>query len=311
MLSRVADSLYWMSRYMERIDGILRMLKINYASSQEDIQEFSWKPVLRTFTYIDEERAEAIAHDSRAVLQYMVTDKENSNSVLNIITRARENARSVQDHITKELWQCLNDFYHTIRDEQMARGIYMDDPVTTLDILIKHGLLYFGTLDITMARGEGYCFINIGKFLERAVQSVDILDVKSSALNYDFTKTDTSYWKYLLLSMSGYELYLKTYRSGFDAKNVIEQIILNEDFPRSVIFSVIRLYRYFERLKGERNKEAYRKIDFMIGKIRSKVKYSTVEAILHQGGLHDYLNGVKEELSEVGNAFNQYYFAYT
>src|ERR1700733_4449159 len=143
MLSRVADSLYWMSRYMERIDGILRMLKINYASSQEDIQEFSWKPVLRTFTYIDEERAEAIAHDSRAVLQYMVTDKENSNSVLNIITRARENARSVQDHITKELWQCLNDFYHTIRDEQMARAIYMDDPVTTLEILIKHGLLFF------------------------------------------------------------------------------------------------------------------------------------------------------------------------
>ncbi len=132
-----------MSRYMERIDGILRMLKSNYASSQDDIQEFSWKPVLRTFTYIDEERAEAIAHDSRAVIQYMVTDKENSNSVLNIITRARENARSVQDHITKELWQCLNDFYHSIRDEQMANSIYLDDFVTTLDILINHGAFIF------------------------------------------------------------------------------------------------------------------------------------------------------------------------
>jgi uncharacterized alpha-E superfamily protein len=311
MLSRVADSLYWMSRYMERIDGILRMLKINYASSQDDINEFSWKPVLRTFTYLDEEGADAIAYNTRAVLAYMLTDKENSNSVLNIITKARENARSVQDHITKELWQCLNDFYHTMRDEQLARGLFMDDPVTILDILIKQGLLYYGTLDITMARGEGYGFINIGKFLERGTQSADILDVKSSVLNYDFTKTDTTYWKYLLLSMSGYELYLKTYRSGFDSKNVIEQIVLNEDFPRSIIYSVNQLSRHFERLKGERNKEGYRKIDFMIGKIRSKVKYTTVESIMFQGGLHEYLNGIKEDLYEVGVALNQNYFAYT
>ena len=118
MLSRVADSLYWMSRYMERTDGILRMLRINYASSQDDIHEFSWKPVLQIFTYLDEERAAVISRDTRAVLQYMVTDKENSNSVLNIVTHARENARGVQDHITKELWQCLNDFYHTIRSEE-------------------------------------------------------------------------------------------------------------------------------------------------------------------------------------------------
>jgi len=309
MLSRVADSLYWMSRYMERTDGILRMLKINYASSQDDIQEFSWKPVLRIFTYLDEEQSTAIAHQTRTVLQYMITDRENANSVLNIVTRARENARSVQDHITKELWVCLNDFYHTMRDGQMARGLQIDDPVSILDVLIRQGLLYYGITDITMARGEGYAFINIGKFLERGVQSADILDIKFSDLQYDLTRTDTTYWKYLLLSISGYELYLKTYRSGFDARNVVEQIVLNEDFPRSVIYSINQLQRYFERLKSDRNKEAYQKLDFMIGRIRSRVKYSTVESILRQG-LHPYLNGVKEELYEVGNAFNQHYFAY-
>lgn len=294
---------------MERTDGILRMLKINYASSQDDIQEFSWKPVLRIFTYLEEEQAKAIAHQTRAVLQYMVTDRENANSVLNIVTHARENARSVQDHITKELWQCLNDFYHTIRDEQLARGLYRDDPVSILDILIRQGLLYYGITDITMARGEGYAFINIGKFLERGVQSADILDIKFSDVQYDVARTDTTYWKYLLLSISGYELYLKTYRSGFDGRNVVEQTILNEDFPRSVIYSINQLQRYFERLKSDRNREAWQKIDFMIGRIRSRVKYSTVESILRQG-LHPYLNGVKEELYEVGNAFNQYYFAY-
>ena len=295
---------------MERTDGILRMLRINYASSQDDIQDFSWKPVLRIFSYLREEGATTIADNSRAVLQYMVTDKENTNSVLNIVTRARENARSVQDHITKELWQCLNEFYHTIRDGQVVRGLHADDPVSILDVLIKQGLLYHGITDVTMARGEGYAFINIGKFLERGVQSADILDIKFSDLQYDFTRMDTTYWKYLLLSISGYELYLKTYRSGFDARNVVELIVLNEDFPRSVIYSVNQLQRYFERLKSDKNKEAYRKIDFLIGKIKSRVKYSTVESILQQG-LHGYLNGVKEDLYDVGNALNQHYFAYS
>lgn len=310
MLSRVADSLYWMSRYMERTDGILRMLRINYASSQDDIPDFSWKPVLRIFSYLKEEEAAAMANNSRGVLQYMVTDRENANSVLNMVTRARENARSVQDHITKELWQCLNDYYHTARDGQLVQGLHADDPITILDVLIRQGLLYYGITDITMARGEGYAFINIGKFLERGVQSADILDIKFSDLQYDVTRVDTNYWKYLLLSISGYELYLKTYRSGFDARNVVELIVLNEDFPRSVIYSINQLQRYFERLKSDRNKDAYRRIDFMIGRIKSRVKYSTVDSIFQQG-LHAYLNGVKEDLYEVGNAFNQHYFAYT
>ncbi len=245
MLSRVADSLYWMSRYMERADGILRMLRINYASSQDDVQEFSWKPVLRIFSYLDEERASAIAHRSRTVLQYMVTEKENDNSVLSIVTRARENARSAQDHITKELWQCLNDFYHTIRDEQLVKELHKDDPISILDVLVRQGFLYYGIMDITMARGEGYAFMNIGKFLERGVQSANILDIKFSDLQYDLSQADTTWWKYLLLSISGYELYLKTYRSGFDARNVVEQIVLNEDFPRSVLYSVNKLQSSF------------------------------------------------------------------
>lgn len=308
MLSRVADSLYWMSRYMERADGILRMLRINYASSQDDIQDFSWKPVLRIFSYLGEESAAAIARNSRTVLQYMVTDRENANSVLNVVTRARENARSVQDHITKELWQCLNEYYHTIRDGQMIKGLHADDPVSTLDVLIRQGLLYYGITDVTMARGEGYAFINIGKFLERGVQSADILDIKFSDL--DFTQMDTTYWKYLLLSISGYELYLKTYRSGFDARNVLELVVLNEDFPRSVLYSVRQLQKYFERLKIDRNKEAYQKLDFLIGRFQSRIKYSTVDSILQQG-IHTYLNGVRKDLYEMGNAFNQHYFAYT
>jgi uncharacterized alpha-E superfamily protein len=295
---------------MERADGILRMLKINYASSQDDIQEFSWKPALKIFSFLPDDKAGELAKNTRAVLQYMVTDKENTNSVLNIVTQARENGRSVQDHITKEMWQCLNDFYHVVRQEKLILLLQKEDPITVLDNLIKHGVLYFGTTDVTMSRGEGNAFINIGKFLERAVQTADILDTKFINVQYKpDAPADTTYWKYMLMSISGYELYLKTYRSGFNATNVMEQVLLNESFPRSVLYSINHLHRYFERLKNDKNIVAYNQVDFMIGKIRSRVKFSTSHSIL-QEGLHHYLTDTKSALYQIANAFSHHYFSH-
>lgn len=310
MLSRVADSLYWMSRYMERTDGILRMLKISYASSQDDVQEFSWMPVLKIFTFLKEEEAQSLAYNTRAVLQFMVLGKDNPNSVLNIVTMARENGRSVQDHITKEMWQCLNDFYHTMREQRLEEWLQKEDPISILDSLIMKGMLYFGTTDVTMARGESNAFINIGKYLERALQSSDILDIKFSNINYEVDKVaDTAYWKYLLMSLSGYELYLKTYRGGFEASNVVAQVVLLEQFPHSVIYSVNRLHRYFEKLKSEGNVAAYNQIDFMIGKIRSRIKFSTADSIANEG-LHHFLKETKTGLFQIGNTLSQQYFSY-
>jgi uncharacterized alpha-E superfamily protein len=168
-----------------------------------------------------------------------------------------------------------------------------------------------GTTDVTMARGEGNAYINIGKFLERTIQSIDILDIKFSDHNYKVDKTtDTTYWKYLLLSISGYELYLKTYRGGFEARNVIEQVILNTNFPRSVIFCISRLQRYFERLKNDGNADAFNQIDFMIGKIRSIVQFSTAESIIDEG-LHDFLNDTKDALYEISDALSRKYFGHS
>lgn len=311
MLSRVADSLYWMSRYLERTDGILRMLKMNYASSQDDRQAFTWRPVLKIFSHLPESGLPRFGNDSREVLAFMLVDKENPNSVVNMVTRSRENARAVQDHITKEVWQCLNEFYHLAKDDKLRSALQREDPITTLDGLIRQGQLYYGTTEVTMARGEGFCFINIGKYLERAIQSADILDVKFSDLSYDQNATpDTTFWKYLLLSISGYELYLKSYRSGFEGRNVAEQILFNNQFPRSVLYSVNQLHRYFERLKSERNLEGYNHLSFLIGKLKSQVQYSRTDDVLSLG-LHAYLKDVRSGLYEVGNALNQHYFAYS
>ena len=311
MLSRVADSLYWMSRYMERTDSILRMLKINYASSQDINQEFSWRPVLRIFSSLEQDRIDDLAQNGRKVIEYIVLDRENPNSVINMVTKARENARSVQDNITTEVWQALNGFYHVVQDERLLLLVRREDPITVLDALIRDCMLYFGVSDNTMFRGEGLCFMNVGKYMERAIQTADILDVKLNNLSYDLDKpTDTTYWKYLLLSISGYSLYLKRYRSGFEARNIIDQVLFNVDFPRSVLYSLNQLQRYFKRLQTDQNTEGFSKIDFMIGKLRSKLQYSDVQSVTNIG-LHHYLTSINTDISNIGNLLNHYYFAYS
>jgi len=308
MLSRVASSLYWLSRYVERSDGILRMLKINYASSQDTVKEFTWEPVIRIFVLHDDEAA-ALGNDSRAVIRYMVTGKNNPNSILNIITLARENARSVQEHIAKDLWQCLNEYYHTVKDGRFENALKKDDPISMLDVLIKQVMLYYGTMEITMERGEGRSFMNIGMYLERAIQSVDILDTKFGSIdqNPDLLR-DTTYWKHLLLSLGGYEIYLKTYRTGFEAENVLEQVILNNDFPRSVIYSVNHIQRYFERLKSDSNMDSFRELSFLIGRLQSHIRYSSVKTIEDEG-LHTFLTQIRGQLFGIGDALNNHYFA--
>ena len=310
MLSRVANSLYWLSRYMERCDGILRLLRVNYAYSQDDFEQFSWRPVLMIFSDMDANNIEKVKLEGRKVLQYMIADRYNKNSVFNLVSKSRENARSVQDNVTKELWQSLNDYYHKVRLDEIAVALKKDDPVSVIDDLVQQGMHYYGTCEITMARGEGYYFMNVGKYLERAMQSVDILNVKFSELNYSLEeRTDPTYWKYLLLSISGYEVFLKSYRSALDSRNILHQIVWNEHFPRSIMYSVRRLKQSFETLKSDRNGEAYKAISFMIGKLESSIKYSDLKD-LEAKGLQEYLLEIKRDLLAIGNAFNHYYFAF-
>ncbi len=309
MLSRVADSLFWMSRYMERTDSLLRILKINHQASQDNPEEVTWRPVLRLFTQLSDAECQELEKNSRQVLIYMVCDRDNPNSVLNTVTRSRENARGVQDNITKELWQSLNEFYHRVRDPQLEVSLRAEDPVSTLDWLIRQCVVYYGVADLTMFRGEGLSFMSLGKFLERALQTATILEVKFSDLSYDLDRTtDPTYWRHLLLSVSGYALYLKRYRSAFEARNVVDQTIFNVDFPRSILYSLNQLHRYFGRLKSDRNGEGFYKVDLMIGKVRSKVQYSDVEAVSAMG-LHAYLTDLTNDLDEIAAALSKYYFA--
>ena len=140
---------------------------------------------------------------------------------------------------------------------------------------------------------------NAMKIVRQIKSQPGFVRMKNTGIGYD----------HYTLSLSGYNLYLKTYRSGFDARNVIDQVIFNTAFPRSVLYSLNQLQRYFDRLKTDVDPVSYKHIDFMIGKLRSKIQYSNLESV-SEVGLHNYLVDINEDLQEIGNALNRYYFAY-
>lgn len=293
---------------MERTNGMLRILRTNYISSQDEVKDFNWSTLLRNYSDATPEEMQAIGNHSVKVLAHILLDKNNGASVFNNISRARENARAVQDHITKEVWQCLNDYYHLVRDKQIHFQVQQGDPVTALDQLIHHGMLYHGTVDITMARGEAFNFLNIGKFLERAILSADMLRIKLAELEYKLAgPVEVTALRYLLYSLSGYEFYLKTHRGNFQADLVLDQVIHNENFPHSVLYCLKQLFRYFERLENESLPRSYKELEFLIGRALNTVKYNQVD-IADSEGMRIFLQDTRQELLGIAAALNQYYF---
>ena len=311
MLSRVADTIYWLGRYMERTNGMLQVILTQYISSQDEASDFMWRPLLKIYGELSEEEIKIIETSSPKALEYMIFSRTNSASAYNNVMFSRENARGIQDRITKEVWQCLNDYYHFIRNDDLRKEVSMADPVSTIDLLIRNGLLFTGTVDNTMTRGEGFTYINIGKFLERAVHSSDITRIKMNEL---FSKQQDAYeapnLRYLLYSLFGFEVYLKTYKGNFTTKNVLDLILYNPDFPHSILYSLERLYKYFERLRPESLPENYDRLEFLIGKTMNNIKYSNVNESDIQT-LDAFLFQTRLDLFEISAAFSKYYFGNT
>jgi uncharacterized alpha-E superfamily protein len=270
MLSRVADAVFWMARYMERTDNVLRALRTNYIASQDEIQNFDWQIWVDGLDVKVHNSSVEVSNYRDALFQLLL-NKENDNSVLINIVRARENARSVQDYITKEVWQCINDYYHLIQSKHTEQLLLDGDPVTAIDHLLRENVLFYGTVDVTMSRGQGYSFLNFGKYIERPLRSLDILELKMMELAKG--GNEAMHWKYLLYSLSGYEFHTKQYKNALQMNEVIHQVFMNTQFPHSVLYSLQQAERYFKRLDVISVPEHFKEMEFLIGKVISNLRY--------------------------------------
>ncbi|TVT41844.1 alpha-E domain-containing protein [Hymenobacter setariae] len=306
MLSRVADTIYWLGRYMERTQAMLQVIRIQYIASQDEPHYWGWLPLLYAFGDLSDEDIAKKAPHTPQVLYHLIFDRENGASVYHNIVRGRENARAVQDHITKEVWQSLNDYYHLIRRDDMAHLTLGEDPVSGLDALTQQSVLYVGTVQNTMPRDEGYLYLKLGKFLERALQTVDLLRINQHLFDQE-NVAHSPELRYLLYGLLGYELYVKTYQGQIDATSVLELVLYNSDFPHSLRYSLEQLLRYCERLKDKSRPESYEQLRFLIGKARTTVAYSTMHA-QQPGALGQFLGQVRGELLDVTAALSNLYF---
>ncbi len=304
MLSRVAENLFWMARYMERSNSQLRVMRTLYVASQDGSPFMKREELYIAFNQ------GAMPDDEvpmNTLLHNLLFDKNNDNSIISNIFKARENARSVQDHITLELWHTLNEFYLLVKDHKLSETFTEDDPITVFDDLIHQCMHYFGVIDSYMFRGEGFYFMNMGKFIERSLQSSKILQLQfvyNGGLNA--TGEELLSWRYFLFAMSGYEFYLKSNAGNIVPERIFQQVLEDALFPHSIAYCIQQLVFYGNRLAAGRTELVAKNVKYAIGKTDALLKYKTLEydneKVLH------FFNQLNEHIIEVVSALNKNYF---
>lgn len=311
MLSRIADSLFWLNRYTERSDSLLRHVYVHYILSLDRAlnTHHHWRSVLQLYSSSPTNLVESIEDNTPEVLSNLFLDNANINSIKAIVTKARENARGAQDHITKEVWEVVNSLYHQVNHPALSTRLRTEGAIKAIDGFAKHTALFAGIADNTMSRGLGWNFMNLGKFIERCRQT---LVLTKKELEYHLTDQidtdDILQWRYLLLSLSGYEMHLKTYRSTHHRYNALHQVTLNEDFTRSVVYSLIRVKHYLQNIMSIHGEQQTELLD-SIGRLHSKVRYMNLKA-MDTPSLQRFFGEVETDLFLFTNALGQAYFSY-
>ena len=313
MLSRIADSLFWLNRYMERADGILRLVSIHYSLSlDKDVnRNLTWKPVLEMFTVMKKEEIEIFENEPILVLKKMLLDTDNTNSLKILVNKARENARGMQDHITKEVWEQVNGMYHLINHSSVRDQLNASQGPEVVEIFKKQCVLYTGITEITMSRGIGWQFMNLGKFVERCLQTIVLAEKQLELLELEENEVnDILQWRYLLLSLSGYEQHLKTYRTSDYNYNALHQIILNENFTRSVIYSLAHIDFCIQKIANKNSNEETDNLLRCFGRLYSKVKFMELKKF-DNSTLQPFLKEIKHELLDFSSALARHFFSYS
>jgi uncharacterized alpha-E superfamily protein len=302
MLSRVADSLYWMSRYFERADNGSRVLKATYGLILNPAK-FSTEE--RWFHAVSSLAPGIASHkvDPQRALFLLVADPEGSFSIVNCIKGARENARQVREEISSELWEHLNRLFHDVTGSE----IQPDDDAGAMRVvsLVREGSYRFnGIAAATMNHDEAWHFIELGKYIERACNLCVMLDAY-----FDIGKhPDDLDWVGLLSSCAAFEAYCKACTAELRPERIANFLLLKAEFPYSVRYSVDRMYEAMTGISDLSLSRRTENVERLIGRLRSKVTYARIDEII--GGLHQYLAAIIDQCRELHAAVHELYIEY-
>lgn len=320
MLSRVAHSLYWLTRYVDRAENTARLVDVNLQllldvrPSGEGGHGERWLSLVESS---GEEELFKKLHpeaNSLTVTEFLMFQGENPNSVLSSIIQARENARMVRDQLSSELWEEINRLYLFLRAPD-ARRLMRHAPHDLFREIKNGALLFQGLMDATLLRQEGWLFMRVGRYLERADKSSRLLDVRHATwprrgIPGPGDPGAAMGWSAVLRSASAWEAYRSLYGTEVTPENVIQLLMLSDDFPRSLRFCVRELNLALRSISGVAENRFTNEAEKLAGRLLAELTFSSVEDLCVDG-LHERIDSLQARLNAIGDAVFRTYIDQT
>jgi uncharacterized alpha-E superfamily protein len=320
MLARLAENLFWAGRYVERAEDTARMVDVTYHTLLEspygEVAQ-AWEQLLEVLSLRTAFGDGPLEQDR--IVRFLVLDRDNPGSITASVAKARENARSVRELVSTELWESVNDLHLALGARDLSSDL-ADQPHELFALVRRASMTIYGVASETMPRDEGWRFMALGRLLERAEMTCRLIDVRYGQLEamagpsrrlapdgadlaMGADRTDFHHWVAVLKSASAFEAYRRRYRSSMDPADVVEFLLLEPDLPRSVLFCLTGAMHQLEALRGGRPSRAARRL----GRASSSLRYRDVSE-LFEVGLHDFLDGVQDQVAGVAEAVADEFF---
>lgn len=319
MLSRVAENLYWIGRYVERAENVARLLDVGFHLELDasglvtgDGGQGPIESVLTILACRDSyERLHGTGpKDREMVLRHLTFERQNNHSILSMLGRARENARATQETLSVEVWSQVNKLYLYLNSPRAERR-FANSPSRFFDGIKRACILFDGLVDGTLPRTECYHFLQLGRYLERVNQVSRILNVRIHGLREGGPIVEPPlrvvHWSSLLRSCSAHEAFLREHHDRIDPEGVVRYLVLDPDFPRAMRFCVTRCVESLREIAGGDEDEDRSEAERHLGRLDSELRYIDVEEIFARG-LGPFLIGIQDACNRIGNEIHQAYF---
>lgn len=313
LLSRVADSLYWMSRYVERAEHIARVMHItmnllmDVGDLEPALQERQWRSLM-ALGGIPPAADHARARER--VSRHLTFDEFNPSSILSCLSKARENARAVRSEISAEMWETINEMYWMVRSDE-TRQRYEDQPEGFFDAVLNGTMLFHGLTDQTLAHGQRYMFIRLATAIERADMTCRIIEGRLAAVGeLDQTLETpirTIQWMSTVRMCCSIEAYRRRHAGDFDPNKVVQFVLFTPDFPRSVRWSVEQALRAITGIRRLTTPDTLDPAERILGRLAARIAFVDEDEV-NEDNVSEFLEEVRTQLAAADIAVQQTYF---
>lgn len=312
MLSRVADSLYWMSRYLERAEHTARLIEVDLQLRLDQSPESGAGRWLRLLNALQTLGTGDPKIEAASITHLLTLDRTNPSSILSCVSAARENLRQVREQCSTEMWEQLNRLYLQVSNTSKAESWLLNSHIFFRAVL-EGAHLFQGVTDSTMSHGEGWQYIQLGRYVERTDTLAHLIGTHFGSLTQppDQAVESEEYleWVGLLKSCAAFEAYCKTYTAEMRPLRVAEFLLLNPEFPHSVRFSVDMVHASLARI-GEMTERKAEQPVRLAGRLQATLNFSQIEEILASGA-SAYVDSVRWQCAQAHTAIHQVYFDYS